>query len=158
MSRSRLAVFAAAAVLIHTACGDETERSDIDSEMPATEVLPVAPRDVTAELVALTDLPVGGSIYIDGAGESPVISASLRGAEEGIHHGHVHSGTCEQPGPALVALQSIDTGADGAGEAMSTVDIPFATLTDGNHIVVYHEANGTPGSPIVCGAIPAEGG
>jgi ATP-dependent Lon protease len=35
---------------------------------------------------------------------------------------------------------------------------PHPTLTDGNHIVVYHEANGTPGSPIVCGAIPAEGG
>lgn len=159
MRLNRLAVPAAVvAVLVNTACGDGTDRTDVDSPMPATEIQPAAPRDVTAELVSLTDQPAGGSIYIDGAGEDPVISASLRGAEEGIHHGHVHRGTCAEPGAALAPLQSIDTGADGSGESITTVDIPFATLTDGSHVVVYHEANGTPGAPIVCAAIPAQTG
>jgi hypothetical protein len=145
-------------ILLLAACG---ERSDdppgaAGSELPATEHQPVARRDVTAELVPLVeDSPMGGSIYIDGTGDQPIISVSLRGAVEGVHQGHVHTGTCASPGRAVAPLEPIDTNANGNGESITTVELPLQTLTDGAHIVVYHEADGAPGAPIICGQIPA---
>jgi hypothetical protein len=101
------------------------------------------------------DSPMGGSIYIDGTGDRPIISVSLRGAVEGVHQGHVHIGTCDSPGSAVAPLEPIDTNANGNGESITTVELPLQRLTDGAHVVVYHEAGGSPGAPIICGQIPA---
>jgi hypothetical protein len=63
----------------------------------------------------------------------------------------VHPGRCDAIDPALVALLG-NVGA--AGQVHATVPVPFETLTDGGHVVVFH-----PGldlsTALGCGAIPA---
>jgi hypothetical protein len=157
-----LAVTRAAAgsllLLLLAGCGNRTD-DEVGAEaydMPATEMQPTQRRDVTAELVSFDeDSPLGGSLYIDGTGDRPVVSVSLRGAIEGVHQGHIHAGTCENPGGVVAALEPIDANANGNGESITAVDIPLDTMTDGRHVVMYHAAGGSPGEPVICGQIPA---
>jgi uncharacterized protein YceK len=146
-----------AALLLLGGCGDRTEE-DVGAEgsaMPATEHQPVARRDITAEMVPLNDSPVWGSIYIDGSGDHPIITASLRGAMEGVHQGHVHVGTCDSHGQAVAPLEPLETNANGYGESITVLDLPLQTLSDGRHVVIFHEPGGAPGEPISCAMIPA---
>jgi hypothetical protein len=146
-----------AAALLFVACGPDT-RDEPAADMPAvpaTEQQPAAVTDFTAEMIALDGSATRGSIYIDTRGDSPVISVALRGADEGVHQGHIHTGTCAQPGGAVVPLEPVETNAAGNGESISEVGIPADSLLNGQHIIVFHEAGGTPGAAVVCGEIPA---
>lgn len=117
--------------------------------------------------------PVGGAVTMNAVGTSGVtgtaqimdhggsqtmVTVNLTAQGNTTHGGHIHTGTCEQPGPPVVPLQDI-TLANGAGSSSSTVDVPLATVMNGQHIIAYHERAGdNPGSPVVCGAIPAQQG
>jgi hypothetical protein len=79
---------------------------------------------------------------------------SLRNASEGVYQGHVHGGSCANRTRSIVGLEPVHVAADGAGSSTSTVDLDATTLFDGNHIVVYHEAGGSPGASITCAEIP----
>ena len=66
----------------------------------------------------------------------------------------MHTGTCDSPGEVVVPLESVSVDATGAGTSTSTVQVPLATVMNGQHIVAVHEAGGNPGNPIACAAIP----
>jgi hypothetical protein len=141
--------------LLAAACGNG---ADTAREAPAPAAVPDAQsapaESVMADLIPLDGSGVDGSVHIDVAGDRPVITVSLRNAAEGIYQGHVHGGSCANRARSIVALQPVHAGADGAGSSTSTVDLDEATLFDGNHIVVYHEAGGSPGASITCAEIP----
>jgi hypothetical protein len=99
-----------------------------------------------------------GQVEIRSVGQDSELRVTLNGVPEGVHQGHVHTGTCEAPGDVVSPLQPITTDANSTGEATSTVTIPIATLMNGGHIVLYHEAGGEPGAPVACAAIPTQQG
>jgi hypothetical protein len=164
-STMRQLVGAGLAGFVLVACGtDDPEFTDdppaATTPAPAPDA-PAAPGEpapgeaVTAEITPLADSGISGSVSLQPANGGAEVEVMLHGASTGVHQGHIHTGTCAQPGGVVAPLEPVTLGADGHGVATARVDVPLATLRDGQHIVVYHEADASPGAPVACAAIPA---
>jgi hypothetical protein len=107
---------------------------------------------MVVQLSPLQGSGVGGDATITEQGTQTQVMVRLTGASAGgSHPGHIHSGTCANIGGVVQALQPISTDNVGTGTMTTTVDIPSATVMNGEHIIVYH---GDGGTPVTCGAIP----
>lgn len=100
---------------------------------------------------------VGGDATV-AAGQSAgqaraTVNLTASGGAGGVHQGHIHEGRCDDIGGVVVPLPPV-TVAGGAGTASSSVAVDAMSVMDGNHVIVYHEAGGDPGSLVVCGEIP----
>ena len=156
------------------ACGGDDDVDGDDMTMDTTSVLPPAdagvattpmPGDTTmgAQGTTVAMNAVGGSgvsgqaqIMDHGQGQTMVM-VNLTGQGSSTHSGHIHQGTCDSPGEVVVPLEDV-TLANGTGSSTSTVNVPMADVMNGQHIVAYHASSGaSPGAPVVCGAIPAQG-
>lgn len=111
---------------------------------------------------AVTMNAVGGSgvtgqaQFMDHGGGSTMVTVNLTAQGNTTHSGHIHTGTCDAPGDVVAPLQDI-TLANGTGSSSSTLQIPLATVMNGQHIVAYHQGQGeNAGAPVVCGQIPAQ--
>jgi hypothetical protein len=166
MRRSRIQTFVVLGSfgLFAAACApDDTQPADAVPELttpattPETPGVAAAPADqaVTANITPLAGSGITGEVLIEPAADATHVSVTLHGAEAGQHQGHIHTGTCAQPGGVVAPLEPVTLSDAGHGTAMATVDVPAATLRDGRHIVVYHEAGGSPGAPVACAEIPA---
>lgn len=151
-----LAPFALAAC----AAPDTAEDAETAAEeaAPAAEAPPPAdePSTYMAQFNALNESGTTGQIEVRAAGTGTELRVMLTGATEGVHQGHIHTGTCDAPGDVVTPLEPITVDAAGSGEATATVDIPVMTVANGSHIVLYHEAGGEPGQPIACAQIPTQ--
>jgi hypothetical protein len=139
---------------------DDTETAS-EEALPATEATPPTttpetPASFTAQFQALNESGASGQAELRAIGESTEVRVILSGAGEGVHQGHVHTGTCDAPGDVVAPLTPITTDASGAGEQTGEVAVPLATVMDGNHIILYHEVGGEPGNPVACAPIPAQ--
>lgn len=161
------------ALPLAVACGTEQQRPGVATESADTagRAAP-APTDTGAqvggEAGAVTDVAlhsendsgVTGDARLTANGAQTVVSVRLAGAgaaQQGIHQGHIHRGTCADLGGISIRLSPITTDAAGAGEVTTAIDTAFAAIADGEHAISYHEAGGSPGKPIACGVIPAGG-
>ncbi len=141
------------------ACAPEAEPDEFETE-PATEAPAPAPApademDQPIQMTSVGASQVTGEVRLEEEDDGMQVTVHLRNSTDGaVHKGHIHSGTCESPGAPVAPLQDITIGSNGEGEAESDVEVPMATLMDGQHIVAYHEANADPGAPVVCAAIP----
>lgn len=121
--------------------------------------------DTTASMASMpTTLmlqPTGGSNVSGQASITEVagqtnVNVQLNGLSAGAHAGHIHTGTCETPGPVVQPLPVITAGADGAGMADTTLTAAAMTFMDGQHILAYHEGGAdSPGATVTCAAITA---
>ncbi len=140
---------------------DQAEEAVEQAGEAAGEAVTPAPaptgiEPMTVQFTPLNNATSTGSIEVDDEGEQTRITANIAGGQaNGVHQGFVHSGTCDAIGAVVQPLQPITAGADGSGQAVSTVPIAPATAMNGQHIVVYHAAGGNPGNAIACAAIPA---
>jgi hypothetical protein len=97
----------------------------------------------------------GQSQFMDHGGGSTMVTVNLTAQGNSTHSGHIHTGTCDAPGDVVAPLQDV-TLANGTGSSSSTLQVPLATVMNGQHIVAYHASSGeNPGAPVVCGTIPA---
>lgn len=171
--RSKQILFLAALPLVFAGC--EPERSgemaaEIDQEATdanagqslAADTLAVraegtAGMQTTVAMEALGGSGVTGdatiSEAVDAAGQTVAVINLRAPNGTGVHQGHIHEGTCESIGGVAVALPPVNLAA-GQGTATSTLSVDPMMVMDGNHVVVYHEAGGSPGQPVVCGEIP----
>lgn len=126
---------------------------------PATPGAVEPPPEVVSYAVPMQ--PLGGSgisgeatLERDAAGTQ--VRVQLSGTPGGTSHpGHIHEGaSCESPGSVVTPLTPIPTNEQGTGEMITTVELEPRQIMDGNHLIVYHEAEGDPGQPVVCGEIP----
>jgi hypothetical protein len=146
------------AVALAGACSDsagDAARDEPVEAAPVTSAAPAAAALDSAITVALE--PLGGAGYsgtlrVEADGERTLLTATLRGAADGIHQGHLQAGRCPQPGASLERMQPVVTDAAGVGEALTVVDRPAGTLLDGNHVVTFRAADGS--AAIVCGELP----
>lgn len=97
----------------------------------------------------------GQAQFMDQGGTATMVMVTLTAPGSTTHSGHIHTGTCDAPGDVVVPLQDV-TLANGTGSSSSTIQVPLATVMNGQHIVAYHQGAGAEaGAPVVCGAIPA---
>lgn len=163
MRRSRtggLALLAFAPFAL-VACGGADTEEMADDAMeeappPAAEAPPAtdAASSTMVQVMPLNESGASGEVEIRASGEGTELRVVLRGAGEGVHQGHIHTGTCDAPGGVVAPLEAITADTEGTGEATTTVDVPMMTVMNGSHIVLYHQAGGEPGAPIACAAIP----
>jgi hypothetical protein len=149
-----------AAAMIFAGCAGDTQPAEDTSTVPlTTDAAGTAQSDLDAATATLAELAgsgVTGTVRLVPAATGTSVTVTLTGAREGVHQGHIHAGTCTNRGAAVVPLSPITVAAGGTGEATSTVEVPIATVRNGNHIVVYHEAGGAPGQAVTCAEIPAD--
>jgi hypothetical protein len=134
--------------------GESVVPFDSAAETPGEPLPTMDDVVVTTALMPLEGSGVIGTVEIDGTGAQPVVTVTLTGATEGTLQGHIHGGTCADRTGAIMPLEPVEADASGSGQSTTTVDIPLATLMDGRHIVVYHEAGGSPGASVACAEIP----
>lgn len=164
MPIARTAFSTLALVVLLGACAGTDDAADPvagDTTLSTTPAaIPAATpgQDSAANRIAFT--PVGtatlaGDIAVDSEGNGTRIDVTIRNSTDGaVHKGHVHSGTCSTIGGVVAPLEDVTIDGDRDGDARTVVQIPMMTVMDGQHIVAYHEAGGTPGAPVVCAAIP----
>lgn len=145
--------------------GEADQTGETADSIAAGQSLPVDTVSVTGDgamqaAVVLNELAgsgVSGEATLSPGDASTQTTANLTlraaGGAGGVHQGHIHSGTCTQIGGVVVPLPPV-TVAGGTGTATSSVAVDAMSVMDGAHVVVYHEAGGNPGSPVVCGEIP----
>jgi hypothetical protein len=152
---------ALALALVLAACDSERPAQVQPGETAAPE--PGRPGLDVADGTTVTFLlnPVGGSgisgeVTLRPAGELLEAEVRLSGSEpDATHQGHVHSGNCAAPGGVVVPMESVFVDEEGVGVRTFSLSLPAATLMDGDHLVMYHEAGGSPGRGVACGEIPA---
>ena len=133
----------------------------------ATSPLPAAQENNQANQAAASQQQVplealggsgitGNAALVPAGGGYQVILTLGGGRSGGAHAAHVHTGTCDNLGGVVAPLQPVTTDASGGGSSTSVVNVPPATLLNGQHVISVHEAGGNPGSPVACGAIPQQ--
>lgn len=154
------------------ACGGDETDEVIEDPVVETDPAVVAPMPAATDTMMTGATAMGGGVAMNPVGSSGVsgtaevmahgegqtmVMVTLNGpaGASGTHAGHVHTGTCDSPGGVVAPLENVEM-TNGTGTASSTVDVPMSTVMNGQHIVVYHEAGGSPGTPVVCGALPAQ--
>ena len=172
MKTTRLWVLAALPFAL-AACGggDEAAEGVNDTtsvlSLPDSGAIPTAPMAADTGMAGATPMgnavtmnPVGtsgvsGQAMFTGQGAQTMVMVNLTAQGNSTHSGHIHTGTCDAPGAVVVPLQDV-TLANGTGTASSTIEVPLATVMNGQHIVQYHQGQGdSAGAPVVCGAIPS---
>ncbi|MBW3571973.1 MAG: hypothetical protein KY467_12790 [Gemmatimonadetes bacterium] len=173
MKPTRLWALAALPLALAACGGDEAveEGTDTAVAVPTTETGAVAaPAPGDTGMAGATS--AGHTVSMNPAGNSGVsgqaqlmehgqgqtmVMVNLTGQGNSTHSGHIHSGTCDALGPVVAPLQDV-TLTNGTGSSSSTVQVPLATVMNGQHIVAYHTTSGdNAGAPAVCGQIPAGG-
>lgn len=163
MSIVRAACSTLALALVLGACAGDDDAADRVATDTTLSTTPPAPapdaQEASANRIAFT--PVGtstltGDVGVEGDDNGSEIAVTIRNSTDGaVHKGHIHTGTCSTIGGVVAPLGDVTIDGDRDGDAESNVAIPMATVMNGQHIVVYHEAGGTPGAPALCVAIPA---
>lgn len=164
MSFARAACSSVALILVLGACAGDDDATDAvgrDTTISTSPATIPAGTPPAADPNRLAFTPVGGSalagdVSVEGDDAGTVVQATIRSSTDGaVHKGHVHSGTCSSIGGVVAPLDDIRIGGDGSGSAESKLQLPMATVMNGQHVVAYHAAGGTPGAPAVCAAVPA---
>jgi hypothetical protein len=151
--------------------GDDAAEGGNDTtsvlSLPDSGTMPTTP--MTADSGMGGTAPMGNAVTMNAVGTSGVTGQAMfteQGAQTMVmvnltaqgnttHSGHIHTGTCDAPGAVVVPLQDV-TLANGTGNSSSTIEVPLATVMNGQHIVAYHAGSGADaGAPVVCGAIPS---
>jgi hypothetical protein len=110
---------------------------------------------VTMNAVGTSGVTGQAQFMEHGTGQT-MVTVNLTAQGNTTHSGHIHTGTCDAPGAVVVPLQDV-TLANGTGSSSSTIEVPLATVMNGQHIVAYHAGAGeSAGAPVVCGQIPAQ--
>jgi hypothetical protein len=166
MRLARMSVVLVAALGL-AACPDGDRQADTGAatatDTPATAA--GTPGAQTAEmgmeridLRAVGQSNVSGEASIAPDGQTTKVMVRLTGGTPGQKDGHIHSGTCDNIGPVVVALEPVNVQQGGAGTSTSEVNLPVAQVMNGQHVISYHQSGGDPGPPVVCGEIPQQGG
>jgi hypothetical protein len=148
------------------ACGTDDTTTDDTWVDPGTTEQPAVERDAREETVNLSevgDSGVGGEVEIrEIGGQAQVVTRIEDGGPNVSYAGGIYRGTCDMPGEQVAQLESVQTQADGTGQAMSSVSIPgWGTVTGqpattdaaGGLVVAYYRGNAGQGAPVVCGEL-----
>ncbi|MDQ2669637.1 MAG: hypothetical protein M3Y31_03320 [Gemmatimonadota bacterium] len=111
--------------------------------------------DQTIQLQSIGNADASGTVTVRKLGDEAVqVALQLSGAAvTGRGYAALHSGTCENPGAEVEALQEASAGAT----TLSTLQLPMSDLMAGNHVVVVHSGPTSDTPPVACAAIGSGG-
>jgi hypothetical protein len=175
MKATRLWVLASLPFALAACSGDgdaaEGGGTDTTTVAPSTETSSTTTPPAGADTGMSGAQAMGGAVTMNAVGNSGVtgqaqfmdhgqgqtmVTVNLAGQGSSAHSGHIHQGTCDALGSVVAPLQDV-TLANGAGTSTSTVQVPLATVMNGQHVVAYHQGQGSnAGAPVVCAQIPAQ--
>ncbi len=109
---------------------------------------------VRVTLDAKNNSGVTGDASLTTVGDSAIVDVRVQGAtESGSFPAHIHTGTCDSPGPVQVPLTNLDV-ANGMGA--STTSIKMSDVPQGQPLLIMvHKPSG---QPIACGPLNMTGG
>ena len=154
----------AAACITLAACGatdEERDTTDTAVDAAGAGAVDVDALVRTQQMVRLTPRfgsPLIGEAMLAPSGERTEVVLRLMGAPgSGTHASHIHRGSCEQQGEVVAPVGDVVVDASGTGSTSATLDLPLATVMNGQHYIQAHESvSPDPGQPIACGNIPAQ--
>lgn len=174
MKMARLLTLAAVPFVL-VACPAERPVDEPWTDPALEPAPPPAPEPVREETVSLDEVAgsgVTGEVEIREVGAQAQVLVRLEDAGPNITYtGGIFRGTCEMPGERVAELPTIETAADGTGQAMATVAIPgwgtAATPQDPatapaqeRLVVAYHRGEEAPTAdfqPVTCGELRGDG-
>jgi hypothetical protein len=153
--------------------GDDAAEGEAGTTTVAADTAMAAPAPMATDTGMAGAQAMGSAVTMNAVGSSGVtgqaqfmeqgqgqtmVMVNLTAQGNSTHSGHIHTGTCDAPGAVVMPLQDV-TLANGTGSSSSTIEVPLATVMNGQHIVAYHAGSGADaGAPVVCGQIPAQTG
>jgi hypothetical protein len=166
MTRTLSKILVLPLVLLAPACNGDDDRTVDTVGMTDTMMMgtgttqdpAMSPQTMgsTIALQAVGGSGITGEATLTESGQQTQIMVRLMGSQpNATHQGHIHEGTCANVGSVVVALDPITVDAQNMGSSTTTVDVPIHTVANGQHLIAYHEAGGTPGAPVACGEVPA---
>jgi hypothetical protein len=153
-------LLALAPLLLLAGCGGDAPPAEepVDLEAPpAVEAAP-SPMDtmihVTIALGPMNESGVTGEAMAMHSDDAVVVILELEGLPgEGQFNAHIHSGSCADGGPVLVALNPVAGLADGTGTSTTTLEADDLDASESHFIMVHGEG----GTPIACGNMEGHG-
>lgn len=153
-----------ALLLLLPAAGCVGEAEDPDVQAAGAEVAPGAAQpnqqQATAREIDGALRPLGGSAVqgqwkMAPLGNDTRVDVLLTSNDRATYPGAIHNGSCEVIGEVVAPLQPVTTalGPESSEWTTSTVTIPIFNMVKGDHVMVFHTADGTP---VACGHIPYE--
>ena len=112
----------------------------------------------TVQLQSENNSGITGSAVLTPSGTDTKVMLTLvppaGGSASGqAHVAHIHTGTCASPGPVVAPLGTVAATGQTFAPLSKTVNIPAATLMDGQHIVAAHATEDASSATIACAAI-----
>lgn len=109
-------------------------------------VTAAATANIKVNILPQAGSKVNGTVVITDMGKGKVsVVAIISGLTPGIHHAHIHSGSCLAQGEIKYPLNDLTAGADGKASSTTTLNVDFANVTTGNHLYInIHDDPGTP--------------
>ncbi len=113
------------------------------------------PRTLTLD--AANNSGVTGDVKMMPQGNGTEITVRLRGAPAGARmETGIHQGRCGSEGPDVAELNEVTMGEDRTGSSTTVVQVPMATIMNGQHAIHAHEPGGSSGRAAACANIPTQ--
>jgi hypothetical protein len=112
----------------------------------------------TVQLQSENNSGITGTAVLTPSGSDTKVTLTLAppagGSASGqAHVAHIHTGTCAAPGPVVAPLGTVAATGQTFAPLSKTVNIPAATLMDGQHIVAAHATEADTSPTVACAAI-----
>ena len=137
------------------ACGQaSTAASTSPSPSPAASPSPSPSPSGLQFVLNGIHTSAAGKIFVSAAAASTTIELTITGlASNSTHVSHVHSGSCQQPGPILFALNPVIADGNGAADARSTIPGKYPPASGHWYVVVHAgpDMQGTNATYLMCG-------
>jgi hypothetical protein len=128
-----------------------------EATVPAPGTITPTPDVERIPLQELLASGVSGDVTLREIAARTSVQVTVRGgAPESMLQAHIHRGSCEQPGAAVVPLEPVIIDRDGLGTSVTTVDMPLGDLRRQPHSVLVHQPGEEPGLAVACAALPLE--
>ena len=147
-----LMLMAASAV----ACGGGASQTAATTPSPAASPSPSASPSPTGLQFALGGIhtSASGKIMVTATSTSTTIALVITGlASDSSHISHVHSGSCQQPGGILYALNQVVADGTGAADTRTTIQARYPPASGHWYVVVHAgpDMQGTNATYLMCG-------
>jgi hypothetical protein len=112
----------------------------------------------TVQLQSENNSGITGTAVLAPSGSDTKVTLTLvppAGGSAGgqAHVAHIHTGTCDSPGPVVAPLGTVSATGQTFAPLTKTVAIAAATLMDGQHIVAAHATEDATSATVACAAI-----
>lgn len=126
----------------------------VPTAVPTPTVVATPARSIKVTVRPMSGTQVGGVAELTEATDGNIkVVITATNLLPGVHHAHIHEGSCLAQGPIIFPLLDLVAGADGKATNTTIIKADFASVTSGRYYVNIHNETGTPTYVAGCGEI-----